>query len=151
MRSHRRHGADALQRTDLRRIARRESFSTRTRWSQRTARAESLVRCRLLPRANITRFLASVPGYVYALQGDTIFVNLFAKGTAEVTLPDSRKVTLSQETRYPWDGAVRLTVAPERPGSLRSKCASPAGRGTRWSRATCIGLRTRMPNAPRCV
>ena len=28
-------------------------------------------------RANITRFLASVPGYVYAQRGDTLFVNLF--------------------------------------------------------------------------
>ena len=78
---------------------------------------------------NITRFLASVPGYVYALQGDTIFVNLFAKGTAEVTLQDGRKVTLSQETRYPWDGAVRLTVAPERPGSFALKVRIPG-----WAR-----------------
>jgi DUF1680 family protein len=78
---------------------------------------------------NITRFLASVPGYVYALQGDTIFVNLFAKGTADVTLQDGRKVTLSQDTRYPWDGAVRLTVAPERPGSFALKVRIPG-----WAR-----------------
>src|SRR5439155_2395966 len=31
---------------------------------------------------NITRFLASVPGYVYAHQGDTIYINLFAGGNA---------------------------------------------------------------------
>jgi hypothetical protein len=35
---------------------------------------------------NMTRFLASVPGYVYARQGDTIYVNLFVAGTAEVDL-----------------------------------------------------------------
>ena len=33
---------------------------------------------------NITRFLASVPGYVYAHQGDALFVNLYAAGTAEI-------------------------------------------------------------------
>ena len=78
---------------------------------------------------NITRFLASVPGYVYALQGDTIFVNLFAKGTADITLQDGRKVKLTQETRYPWDGAVRITVMPEQPGPFALKVRIPG-----WAR-----------------
>ena len=78
---------------------------------------------------NITRFLASVPGYVYALQGDTIFVNLFAKGRAELTLQDGRTVKLTQETRYPWDGAVRITVAPEQPGAFALKIRIPG-----WAR-----------------
>jgi DUF1680 family protein len=61
---------------------------------------------------NITRFLASVPGYVYAHRGQTIYVNLFAAGTGEIDLDGGRKVTLTQETRYPWDGAVKMTVNP---------------------------------------
>jgi hypothetical protein len=61
---------------------------------------------------NITRFMASVPGYVYARQGQTIFVNLFAGGTADVTLGDGKVVKLAQATRYPWDGVVKLTVTP---------------------------------------
>ncbi len=63
---------------------------------------------------NMTRFMASVPGYVYAKSGSTIYVNLFAAGTAEVRLDDGRHVTLRQDTRYPWDGRVRLTVTPDR-------------------------------------
>src|SRR3990167_4697667 len=35
---------------------------------------------------NITRFLASVPGYMYAKQGQTIFVNMYAQGMADVAL-----------------------------------------------------------------
>jgi len=61
---------------------------------------------------NITRFLASVPGYVYAHRGDTIFVNLYAKGTGEIEMDGGRRVTITQDTRYPWDGAVRMTVKP---------------------------------------
>ncbi|MGH8245926.1 MAG: glycoside hydrolase family 127 protein, partial [Gammaproteobacteria bacterium] len=61
---------------------------------------------------NITRFLASVPGYVYAHKGDALYVNLFAAGTAEIKMDNNRTVTLVQETRYPWDGAVKLTVQP---------------------------------------
>jgi uncharacterized protein len=62
---------------------------------------------------NITRFLASVPGYVYAQQGNTLFVNLFAGGTADVAL-GGRPVKIVQTTRYPWDGAVRISLAPDR-------------------------------------
>jgi uncharacterized protein len=63
---------------------------------------------------NITRFLPSVPGYVYAQQGNTIYVNLYAGGTADIKLDDGRAVKLTQETRYPWDGAVKITVAPDK-------------------------------------
>ena len=63
---------------------------------------------------NITRFMASVPGYIYAKRGDTLFVNLFAGGSADVDLAGG-KVTVVQETRYPWDGAVRIALTPERP------------------------------------
>ncbi|HEY6546308.1 MAG TPA: beta-L-arabinofuranosidase domain-containing protein, partial [Vicinamibacteria bacterium] len=63
---------------------------------------------------NMTRFLASVPGYVYAQQADTLYVNLFVASSAEVGMKTGRKVKLVQETRYPWDGAVRITVSPDR-------------------------------------
>ena len=61
---------------------------------------------------NITRFMASVPGYIYATRGDTIYVNLYAGGTAEITTPGGA-IKVAQETRYPWDGAVKMTVTPE--------------------------------------
>jgi hypothetical protein len=64
--------------------------------------------------SNIARFLPSVPGYVYAKAGDAIYVNLYVEGTAEVALDGGLKVGLAQRTRYPWDGAVRLTVTPQR-------------------------------------
>jgi hypothetical protein len=77
---------------------------------------------------NITRFLASVPGYVYAQQGNTLFVNLFAAGTADITLGD-RRVGISQQTRYPWDGAVKMTVKPQRAGDFTIKVRIPG-----WAR-----------------
>jgi hypothetical protein len=67
---------------------------------------------------NITRFMASVPGYFYARRGRAIYVNLFASGVADIKLDDGRTVTLTQETRYPWDGAIRLAVQPDKPGRL---------------------------------
>ena len=62
---------------------------------------------------NITRFMASVPGYVYAKTDDTLYVNLYAGGTADVDLGGGA-LKLSQETRYPWDGNVRITLIPDK-------------------------------------
>jgi uncharacterized protein len=78
---------------------------------------------------NITRFLASVPGYLYARKGDTIYVNLYAAGRAEIETDGGRKVTLVQDTRYPWDGTVRITVTPDRPRAFAVKMRIPG-----WAR-----------------
>ena len=63
---------------------------------------------------NITRFLPSLPGYFYAQKNDSIFVNLYAGSQADIKLDDGRTIKLTQDTRYPWDGAVKITVAPEK-------------------------------------
>jgi hypothetical protein len=62
---------------------------------------------------NITRFMPSVPGYFYATRGDSLYVNLFAAGTANVDLPGGT-LKIVQDTRYPWDGAVKMRVTPDR-------------------------------------
>jgi len=62
---------------------------------------------------NVTRLIASVPGYFYATQGNSIYVNLFASGEARIDIP-AGTVRLVQETRYPWDGRINITVEPER-------------------------------------
>src|SRR5437773_10437117 len=63
---------------------------------------------------NITRFLASVPGYVYAQQGGKLYVNLFVNGSADIRMDSGSNVRIVQETRYPWDGSVKMTVSPDR-------------------------------------
>ncbi|MGB2822698.1 MAG: beta-L-arabinofuranosidase domain-containing protein [Phycisphaerae bacterium] len=73
---------------------------------------------------NVVRFLPSLPGYVYATGDDAIYVNLFAAGTARVKLGE-RTVTLKQETRYPWDGRVRITVSPDAPADFTFYLRSP--------------------------
>jgi len=62
---------------------------------------------------NITRFLPSVPGYVYARKDDVIFVNLFMANAASIEL-GGQKISLTQKTRYPWDGNVKIAVDPEK-------------------------------------
>jgi DUF1680 family protein len=67
---------------------------------------------------NITRFMASVPGYVYAQRGDTLWVNLFVGSDAEIKMDNGRTVKVAQQTRYPWDGAVKMTVTPDQAAEM---------------------------------
>ncbi len=78
---------------------------------------------------NITRFMASVPGYVYAQRGDALWVNLFVGSNAEIKLDNGRTVKLTQETRYPWDGAVKMTVSPDQTSSFTVNVRIPG-----WAR-----------------
>ena len=61
---------------------------------------------------NIARFLPSLPGYQYAVEGNTIYVNQYIAGTATIQLPEG-KVTITQETNYPWDGKVMCFITNE--------------------------------------
>ena len=64
---------------------------------------------------NIVRFMPSLPGYAYAQKADNVYVNLFIGGSAEIKLPGNT-ISLRQQTRYPWDGDVKITVEPQRTG-----------------------------------
>jgi hypothetical protein len=61
---------------------------------------------------NDVRFIPSIAGYIYATRGDALYVNLFIGGEAKAQVGGTA-VTLKQETRYPWDGRVKLTVSPQ--------------------------------------
>jgi DUF1680 family protein len=74
------------------------------------ARSEWFV-CACCP-GNITRFMASLPGYVYAKRGNEFYVNLFVTSETTVEL-GGRKVQIKQLTNYPWDGKVRIMLEPE--------------------------------------
>jgi len=63
---------------------------------------------------NITRFLPSLPGYIYAVKGEKLFVNLFIGNRAEISIK-GHSVQVEQVTDYPWDGHIRFIVKPSRP------------------------------------
>lgn len=59
--------------------------------------------------SNISRFIPSLPGYIYATRNEQLYVNLFTANTADITV-NGKNVTLKQETVYPWNGDIRMTV-----------------------------------------
>lgn len=59
--------------------------------------------------SNICRFIPSVPGYVYAVNGSDLYVNLYMPNTLTQKV-NGKDVVLRQETGYPWNGDVQITI-----------------------------------------
>lgn len=83
---------------------------------------------------NISRFLPSVPGSIYAVRGDALYVNLFVQGEGAAEV-GGRKVTIRQETRYPWDGAVKIVLEPETDGPFTVLVRIPG-----WARGEVVPM-----------
>lgn len=59
--------------------------------------------------SNIARFIPSLPGYVYAVNHNDLYVNLFMSNSSTIDM-NGKKVELSQTTNYPWDGDIAITI-----------------------------------------
>ncbi len=59
--------------------------------------------------SQICRFLPSIGNYVYGVSDKALWVNLYMGSQADIKL-GKKQVTLKQETDYPWNGDVRLTL-----------------------------------------
>jgi len=62
---------------------------------------------------NVIRFIPSVPNYIYAYRGDSLYINLFIASKANVEMKNI-KLDVSEETEYPWEGKVKIIVNPEK-------------------------------------
>lgn len=63
---------------------------------------------------NLVRILASLGGYLYQLAGDRLQVNLFMQSEADLEVA-GQAVRIRQETDYPWDGTVTISIDPTTP------------------------------------
>jgi len=67
--------------------------------------------------SNLCRFIPSVPGYVYAKTRNRLYVNLYIDNTVKIEL-DGKTVEVIQQTKYPWDGKVEITITPDFPSKF---------------------------------
>lgn len=61
---------------------------------------------------NLARLLSSLDQYVYTVKDDVVYANLYLNCAADLFL-GGQSVKLRQETQYPWNGDVKLTVDSE--------------------------------------
>jgi DUF1680 family protein len=61
---------------------------------------------------NLARLLTSLGQYIYTLQAESLFVHLYIGGEATVNL-GGQSIQITQQTNYPWDGKVTISLGME--------------------------------------
>lgn len=62
---------------------------------------------------NLARLLLSLRQYIYTYSGNTLYTHLYIPSKAEVAVGEN-KITLEQNTGYPWDGGIRIKLGLEK-------------------------------------
>ena len=76
--------------------------------ADRTKTRQPWFGCACCP-SNLCRFIPSMPGYVYGVRDNNLYVNLFAANTATIQV-NGKPVTLEETTEYPWNGDIAIKV-----------------------------------------
>lgn len=63
---------------------------------------------------NLGRFMPSVGNYIYAQTSNKFYINLFVESETNANIAGKTPVFIKQETKYPWNGDVSITVSPEK-------------------------------------
>jgi DUF1680 family protein len=66
---------------------------------------------------NLMRFIPSLPGLIYAVQKDALYVNLYMSNKATVSV-NNKPITIEQQTAYPWQGDINIIINPEKAGEF---------------------------------
>ncbi|MEI3853613.1 MULTISPECIES: glycoside hydrolase family 127 protein [unclassified Ensifer] len=102
-----------------------ESRGTHHRWTWH--------RCPCCP-PNIARTVASIGSYMYGVAADELAVHLYEDSTARLAV-GATSVTLKQQTRYPWDGRIAITVAVDAPATFKLALRVPG-----WCREATLSI-----------
>ncbi len=81
---------------------------------------------------NLVRLLPSIPGYIYAQDGDNVYVNLFISGTGSLMV-NHNTVKITQQNNYPWDGGLAFTIDPAAATEMNLRIRIPG-----WARDEAI-------------
>ena len=88
--------------------------------------------------------LEELPEVACTADADVVSVNLHSPGEAQVTTQSAGTVRLAVETRYPFDGAIRIRVSPQRPARFTIRVRIPA-----WATNATLEVNgARAPAAP---
>jgi hypothetical protein len=74
--------------------------------------------------SNISRLVASLGDYIYATSDNTAWINLFVSSSTIIN-SGKRKITLKQESNYPWEGDIHISVLPDKPVDYTLKIRIP--------------------------
>ena len=93
-------------------------------------------------QAHAARGIALLRDWTLMTYDKGIVLNLYCPGSITAILPNRSQITLTQDTSYPIDGQVRISVAPDRPREFALRVRIPA-----WSARTSLLVNGEPVNA----
>lgn len=99
-----------------------------------TPEREPYLECFCCP-PNLVRTIAKVSGWAYSLTEHGVAVNLYGGNQLKTRLADGSPFALQQETAYPWEGSVKLTVTSCKDTPFEIKLRIPG-----WATGTKVSL-----------
>ena len=84
---------------------------------------------------NLERTFASLPGYFYSTSKDGVYVHLYDNSNLDWHLENGLPLKIQQNTSYPWDGEVQLTVTPAQPADFTLHVRIPG-----WARNASVAI-----------
>jgi DUF1680 family protein len=92
---------------------------------------------------NVARTIAEASTYAYGVSDGAVWVHLYGGSELTTAVPGGPRVKVTQRTDYPWDGRVRLTVAPNRPAAFAVRLRIPG-----WARGAAVTVNSRSRPGP---
>jgi hypothetical protein len=77
---------------------------------------------------NLVRFLATMPGYIYAADKDGVYVNLYVSSDASFVV-NGKTLSLSVDSEMPWGGRTTLKISAEEEAKANLRLRIPG-----WAR-----------------
>jgi hypothetical protein len=94
----------------------------RLRWSRER---QPYIGCFCCP-PNTVRTIAEVSSYAYGIAPGELWVHLYGASTLDTRIPNGKRIAVTQDTDYPWDGTVRLRIDAAPREELAIKLRVPA-------------------------
>ena len=93
--------------------------------------------------SQLSRFLPSIGNYIYASSDDALWVNLYIGNTGQIRIGET-DILLTQETDYPWDGSVKLTISTSQPLEKEIRLRIPD-----WRKTYDLSINGKRINVPK--
>ena len=93
--------------------------------------------------SQLSRFLPSIGNYIYAFSDDVLWVNLYIGNTGQIRIGET-DILLTQETDYPWDGSVKLTISTSQPLEKEIRLRIPD-----WCKTYDLSINGKRINVPK--
>ncbi|MCP3739440.1 glycoside hydrolase family 127 protein [Rossellomorea sp. BNER] len=94
---------------------------------------------------NLARLISSIGHYIYSTDRNEVFVHLYMGNESELDI-GGQKVQIVQETKYPWDEHVKLTLSPETSSEFTMAVRIPG-----WCQGAILKVNGKNVEIPSCL